>query len=84
MSYYNQEELVELENKVTSLTEHSRLLQLENEQLAKDKAELVEALEVMVISYSEKDSYDNSPLPVNEQDADMAMVIDLLEKHKCD
>ena len=84
MNYYNQEELVELENKVTALTEHNRLLQLENEQLAKDKAELVEALEVMVISYSEKDSYDNSPLPVNEQDADMAMVIDLLEKNKCD
>ena len=67
-----------------ALTEHNRLLQLENEQLAKDKAELVEALEVMVISYSEKDSYDNSPLPVNEKDADMAMVIDLLEKNKCD
>jgi len=51
-------------------------------QLEKDKAELVELLECMVISYSEKDSYDYSPLPADEQDSDMKDAMELLERMK--
>jgi L-serine deaminase len=51
MSYYNQEELIELENKVTALTEHLRLKELECQQLADAKAGLRYVLEMMTAFY---------------------------------
>jgi len=51
MSYYNQEELIELENKVTALTEHLRLKELECQQLADDNANLRYVLEMMTAFY---------------------------------
>lgn len=81
----------------TALTEHNRLLQLENEQLAKDKAELVEALQesqqVMntfgfihgnaTYSAKEKDKRAQRLMNVH-MDNIFIKNSELLEKHKCD
>ena len=50
MSYYNQEELIELENKVAALTEINRLQSEECKQLQQDNAKLREAISLVNIA----------------------------------
>lgn len=76
MSYYNKDELIELENKVTALTEINHLQSEENKQLAEDKAELVGALKTAISWLAVDGQWEGSPLQFQFNK--------LLEKHKCD
>lgn len=57
-----------------ALTEHSRLLQLENEQLAKDKAELVDIIAALI---------DCKGILTSDKEC-VIMAKEAIEKHKCD
>ena len=91
------ERAANVNSKLEALTEHNRLLQLENKQLAKDNEELVEALQksqqVMNTfgfihgnaTYSAKEKDKRAQHLMNaHMDNIFIKNSDLLEKHKCD
>ena len=86
MSYYNKDELIELENKVTALTKINRLQSEENKRLSEDNAKLREALQGLVAVVGESTGvcgyHLNGDIAEWDEFGEVAVALQLLESMK--